>query len=137
MAYTWLIDWFISHSYLEFGPKSSWSRLRHYCIAAWASSSSTFMHFFWGLTNYLIRAPRHCLTLIAMNDALCRWALDKGCTYIMYMNIEYQNHRIISLLTQPVGSCVNVLRLRNYRQTDTGTHRVVSLKKVISLEDLT
>ena len=37
----------ISRSYLVSGPKSSWSRVRHFCIAAraWASSSSTLKHF--------------------------------------------------------------------------------------------
>ena len=33
-----------------------------------------------------------------MNDALCRGDLDKGCTDIMYMIIEYLNYPIISLL---------------------------------------
>ena len=46
-----------------------------------------------------------------MNDALRRRALDKGCTDIMYVTIEYPNYPIISLLTQPRGNCVNVLRL--------------------------
>ena len=48
-----------------------------------------------------------------MNDALCRGAWDKGCTDVMYMALEYPNYPIISLLTQPRGNCVNVLRLRN------------------------
>ncbi len=29
-----------------------------------------------------------------MNDALCRGALDKGCTDIMYMTIEYPNYQL-------------------------------------------
>ena len=48
-------EWIISHSYLVSGPKSSWSRLKHFCIAVRASSSSTFKHL-WGLTRYLMRA---------------------------------------------------------------------------------
>ena len=48
-----------------------------------------------------------------MNDALHRGAWDKGCTDIMYLTIEYPNYPIISLLTQPRGNCVNVLRLRS------------------------
>ncbi len=57
-----IIDWLISHSYLVSGPKSSWSKVRHFCIAARASSSSTFKHFS-VLTRYLMRAPQHYLTL--------------------------------------------------------------------------
>ncbi len=45
-----------------------------------------------------------------MNDTFCRGAWDNGCTDIMYMTIEYPNYPIISLLTQPTGNCVNVLR---------------------------
>ncbi len=33
-------DWLISNSYFVFGPKSSRSRLRHFCIVARASSST-------------------------------------------------------------------------------------------------
>ncbi len=43
--FVFLFDCLISHSYLVFGPKSSWSRVRHFCIATRASSSSTFKHF--------------------------------------------------------------------------------------------
>ena len=53
-----VLDWLISHSYLVFGPKWSWSRLRHFCIAARASLSSTFKHI-WGLTRYFMRATHH------------------------------------------------------------------------------
>ncbi len=38
-----------------------------------------------------------------MIDALCREALDMGCTDIMYMTIKYPNHPIIYLHTQPRG----------------------------------
>ncbi len=50
-----------------------------------------------------------------MNDALCRGAWDKGCTDIMYMNIENPNYQIISLLTQPRGNCETVLPVENKR----------------------
>ena len=39
-------------------------------------------------------------------NALFRGALDKGCTDIMYMTIEYPNYPKISLLTQPPLGCV-------------------------------
>ncbi len=112
-------DWWISHSYLVFGPKKSWSRLGHFCIAA--SSSFTFKHFL-GFAPYLMRAPYHYLTLAELgrcpklshcNAALCRVAWDKGWTNIINMTIEYPNYSIISILTKPRGNCVKELRLRN------------------------
>ncbi len=48
-----------------------------------------------------------------MNDALRRGACDKGFTDIMYVTIEYLNHPIISLLTQPRGNCAKILWPRN------------------------
>ncbi len=57
-----VVLWLISYGYLVFGPKSSWSMLRHFSITVRASSSSKFKHF-WGLTRYLMRAPHHYLTL--------------------------------------------------------------------------
>ena len=48
------------------------------------------------------------IQVTVMNDTLRRRAWDKGCTDIMYLNIEYPNYPIISLLTQPRGNCVNV-----------------------------
>ncbi len=91
--------------------------MRHFCIAVRDSSSSTFKHF-WGSICYLLRALHQYLTLAEFGKSLKLSHLnewDKGCTDIMYMTIGYPNYPIISLLTQPRGICVYVMRLKNSR----------------------
>ncbi len=59
-----LFDWLISYSLLEFRSKSSWSRLRHYCVAtrsAYAPRSSTSLLV---LLVIIITSPLLSLVLI-------------------------------------------------------------------------
>ena len=67
-----------------------------------------------------------CLNLshTVINDTFLRAALDKGCTDIMYLTIEYPNYSLISL----GGSCVDLMRLRNSNQNNVNLSQNVLLR---------
>ncbi len=90
-----------SQSFLVFRPKS-WSRTKHFCIAARSSSSSTFKYIkTWNTVSWellFITSP----SLSHRNEWRSPQRKERGCAHIMYLTIKYPNYPIISLPTQPI-----------------------------------
>ena len=73
-----LRDWLISHSFLGFGPKSSWSSLRHFCITTKGQLKPHVLAHY-DLTRYLIR-DLHCYLMVTEYGRCSKLSHRNECT---------------------------------------------------------